>query len=498
MIKVLTVEQIRQADQFTIQNEPIQSIDLMERAAHAFVAWFVAKFSPSHTVHIFCGTGNNGGDGLAVGRILMGKTYKVHFYGVGEISKGSEDFKTNLQRLTGNPVTWLDENAQLPIFKDHDIVIDALFGSGLSRPLRGLHQAVIDHINGQQAIKVAIDIPSGLFADHAPSGSILRADHTTSFQHPKLSFLLPEYSGFVGKWHVVDIGLSSQFIDEQPVDHFVITPSHVPGVLKEREKYDHKGIFGKGMIISGSYGKIGASVLGARAAMRSGIGLLTMYIPACGYEILQTAVPEAMVATDPLHDTLSTAPPLDQFDVVGIGPGMGKSAAALNCLKEVLQVVDRPLVVDADALNLLSENRELLELLPADSILTPHPTEFKRLVGPWHNDFERLDIQKRFSDDFNVIVALKGAHTSISVPGGKVYFNSSGNPGMATAGSGDVLTGMITAMLAQGYIPKAAAILGVYLHGLAGDLAAEQYGQTALVATGIIDHLPLAFKNFGK
>ncbi len=498
MIKVLTVEQIRQADQFTIQNEPILSIDLMERAAQAFVAWFVAKFSPAHTVHIFCGIGNNGGDGLAVGRILMETTYKVHFYVVDEIAKGSEDFKTNVQRLASNAILPLHENAELRAFKDHDIVIDALFGSGLSRPLSGFYQAVIDHINGQRAMKIAIDIPSGLFADQATSGPILKADHTISFQQPKLSFLLPEYSGFVGKWHVVDIGLSSQFIDQQLVEHFVITPSYVSGVLRERKKYDHKGVFGKGVIVSGSYGKMGASVLAARAAMRSGIGLLTMHIPACGYDILQTAVPEAMVTVDPLDDTLSSAPALEQFNVVGIGPGMGQSDAALNCLREVLQGMDRPLVIDADALNLLSENRELLELLPANTILTPHPTEFKRLVGPWHNDFERLDIQKRFSDDFNIIVVLKGAHTSISIPGGKMYFNSSGNPGMATAGSGDVLTGIITAMLAQGYLPKEAAILGVYLHGLAGDIAAEEYGQTALVAPDIIDGLPKAFKNFNK
>ena len=498
MIKIFSVDQIRQADQFTIKNEPIPSIDLMERAAQAFASWFMSKFSPVHPVHILCGTGNNGGDGLAVGRMLLEKTYKVHLYVVGQPSKGSEDFKVNLERLAPKKITILQENGDLPQFAAHDIVIDAIFGSGLSRPAGGFYQKVIDHVNRQIATKASIDIPSGLFADQPSSGSIVKVSHTVSFQQPKLSFLLPQNARFVGDWHIVDIGLSPEFIDQQPVDHFVVSEPAVSEAIKERRKYDHKGVFGKGIILSGSYGKMGAAVLAARAAIRSGIGLLTLYIPACGYDVLQTAIPEAMVVVDPLEGTLSSAPDLDEFDAVGIGPGIGRSGAALKCLEAVLKAADRPVVVDADGLNLLSENRELLALLPAKSILTPHPTEFRRLVGKWDNDFDRLDIQKKFSKDFNVILVLKGAHTAISTPDGQVYFNSTGNPGMATAGSGDVLTGILTAMLAQGYTPTQAAVLGVYLHGLAGDIASQQHGQIAMIASDIVDHLPQAFQRFGR
>ncbi len=494
MIRILSVEQIRNADKYSIQNEPIASIDLMERAAGAFAAWFMTRFSPVHAVHIFCGTGNNGGDGLAVGRMLLEKTYKVHIYVVGDPAKGSADFKMNMERLDQKNIQVLRRHTDLRQLGAGDVIIDALFGSGLGRQVEGWYAEVINHINEQPSTKVAIDIPSGLFADKVSKGSIVRADHTVGFQQPKLAFVLPQNFDFVGEWHVVDIGLSREFIEQQDTYCFVLSESQIREIIRKRGKYDHKGVFGRALVVAGGYGKMGAAVLSARAALRSGTGLLTTYIPACGYDIMQTAVPEAMVVIDPKENTLSKAPEVDGYDAVGIGPGIGKSLEAVNSMRELLPSLGRPVVVDADALNILSDNRELLGLLPENSILTPHPAEFERLVGKWNNDFERLEVQRKFSKDYQVIVVLKGAHTSISTPEGKVYFNSTGNPGMATAGSGDVLTGMVTAMLAQRYGPEEAAIIAVYTHGLAGDIAGKKHGQVAMIASDILESLGDAFK----
>lgn len=492
MIKILSAEQTRQADNFTIDHEPILSIDLMERASLAFVSWFISKFSPVHSVHIVCGTGNNGGDGLAVARMLSEKTYRVHTYVVGDPQSGSEDFKVNFDR-TG-PVHLIKGTNDLPKAQQNDIIVDAIFGSGLSRPVTGVHQQAVEALNAAASVKIAIDIPSGLMADGPSKGAIFQADYTVSFQQPKLAFFFPENGRYVGDWNIVDIGLDKHFINQQVSSHFALSPPDVKRLLKARSKYDHKGTFGKALIAAGSYGKMGAAVLAARAAMRSGTGLLTLYTPVCGYQIIQTAVPEAMVITDAHERELSESPLLSGYDAVGIGPGIGKSALTLNSMGKLLKLAEVPLVIDADGLNLIAENRELLQILPQGSILTPHPAEFKRLVGHWHDDFERLEIQKAFSKEYGVIVLLKGAHSSVTVPSGEVYFNMTGNPGMATGGSGDVLTGMITALLAQGYTPEISCMAAVFVHGLAGDIAAEEKGQISLIASDIVEKIPEAFK----
>ncbi len=380
-------------------------------------------------------------------------------------------------------------------------MIDALFGSGLSRAVDGVFADAIRAMNDTDCIRVAVDIPSGLRADEPSSGQIVKADHTISFQTPKLAFLFPSHHKFVGEWHVLDIGLDKDFIRKQDVSHFVLTSRDIRKRLKTRSTYDHKGNYGHVLLVSGSYGKTGATVLSARAALRSGVGLLTVCVPSCGYVVLQSSVPEAMVLADPNERVISSIPELEKYSAIGVGPGLGQSGETVKALQSLLEQSKKPLVIDADGLNIIAEHRNLMHLVPAGSILTPHPKEFERIVGRWSNDFERLDKQIDLARQLNSVIVLKGAFTSIAAPDGGVYFNPTGNPGMATGGTGDVLTGILTGLMGQGYNCQEAAIVGVYLHGLAGDLAASDLGFESLIASDIIAYLPAAFqkiRNSGK
>jgi hydroxyethylthiazole kinase-like uncharacterized protein yjeF len=492
MLKILNTSQIKSLDEFTIKHEPIASIDLMERACHAFVSWFTLHFDSSKAVGVVCGTGNNGGDGLGIARLLMEWGFLAKVWIVRGAVPESVDFKINLQRLKVKPIEIATEHDPVS-FTDQDILIDAIFGSGLSRPTEGVYAHVIRSFNQANAVRVSVDIPSGLMADKPSTGEIVQADHTVTFQLPKLSFLLPKSGSCVGEWHLVKIGLLEKFIQQAETNYFLIEHQDIKAMMHERQKFSHKGNFGHALLIAGSYGKMGAAVLSARAAMRSGVGLLTVHIPKRCYEIIQTSVPEAMASVDQADDWFSTAPETKNFITVGIGPGIGQETQSAQALRELLVKVNKPIVLDADALNILGTNKDLQELIPAGSILTPHPREFERMAGNWADDFERLQKQLDFSKRTKTVVLLKGANTSITSPEGKVYFNNTGNPGMATAGSGDVLTGLVTGLLAQGYTSVESALIGAWIHGLAGDQAAAKKGVETLIASDIIDHLPEAF-----
>lgn len=495
MLKILSAEQTKQADAYTIAHEPITSVVLMERASTAFVNWFLKHTDGSHRIAVVCGTGNNGGDGLVIARLLTDYNYSVSVFVVHGSAPTSADFTVNSQRLNTSIKKYdIKDTAETLSFDDYDIIIDAIFGTGLSRPAEGIYQHVIEKVNSAKAMRIAVDVPSGLLADKPSSGTIVQADYTITFQLPKLAFLLPENFKYVGEWKTVRIGLDKQFIERASTPYFLLEKKDVKALLKPRHKFDHKGVYGKGLLIAGSYGKMGAAVLSAKAAMRSGLGLLTTHVPVCGYEILQTAVPESMVSVDAAANYFSEAPSLKEYDAIGIGPGLGQLEESKKALQELLKKINAPLVLDADALNILAANKEMISQLPSDSILTPHPGEFQRLVGTWKDDFERLTLQQEFARKTKCVVVLKGAYTSIALSSGEVCFNPSGNPGMATAGSGDVLTGILTGLLAQGFLPKHAALLGVYLHGLAGDLAVHSGSQQGLIASDIIDFLPAAYR----
>ena len=496
MIKILSTPQIKELDAFTIAAEKMGSIDLMERACVAFTHYFAQKFDASKSILIVCGTGNNGGDGLGIARLLFLKSYRVKVYIIQGSASSSSDFKENLSRLPAPIEKVMISQDDLINFPEFDIIIDALFGSGLNKVLEGIYAKAVEAINSKNAVRIAVDIPSGLFSDLHSSGAIVRAHQTVSFQLPKLCFFLPQYHAYVGDWVVVDIGLNTRFMEQSKTNNFLLGESSIKLLLKGRNKFDHKGDHGHSLIIAGSKGKIGANLLATRAALRTGSGLVTSLIPKCGQLAIQTAAPEAMSLTDPDEDHLTQVPEIKKFSSIGVGPGIGLKKKTAHFLSNLLSHEIIPTVLDADALNILSENREMQNLVSPNSILTPHPGEFRRLVGNWANDFERLSKQRALSARLKSIVVLKGAYTSITLPNGDVYFNPTGNPAMATGGSGDVLTGILTSLLAQRSSASDAALIGVYIHGLAGDMAARH--RQTIIASDIIEQIPFALKRLAR
>jgi NAD(P)H-hydrate epimerase len=498
-MKVLTIDQIREADRFTLDNEPVASIDLMERAALALFEWFKKRLQPEQTVQIFCGMGNNGGDGLALARLLINNGFQVMTHIVLYGPTNSSDFRTNLERLRDirfASITEIGPETVFPVIEKGHLVVDCLFGSGLNKAVTGFVAGLIEHINDSGAVVVSVDMPSGLFADKPTEllkKHVVRADYTLSFETAKRSFLVPENELYVGQWEVLPIGLHHEYLRDVKVDNYLISRQEIRQLLKNRQKFSHKGSFGHSLILAGSFGKSGAAVLSAMACLRAGTGLLHIHTPISSAVALQVAVPEAMLSLDPDDTVVSRLPHLGPFNAVAAGPGLGMDEQTAKVIRLLIQESKLPLVLDADALNILSENKTWLSFLPAGTIITPHAREFERLAGGWKDSFERIEMQREFSERFKLFVVFKGAHTCISTPGGDCWFNTTGNPGMATAGSGDVLTGIITGLLAQNYSPFEASLTGVYLHGLAGDFALDSQSHESLIATDIIAHLGHAF-----
>jgi NAD(P)H-hydrate epimerase len=500
-MKILSIDKIREADLFTIQNEPIAGIDLMERAANACFYWLITNIPNHKKIRVICGTGNNGGDGLAIARLMALKGYSTEVFLVGAPGKLSHDCRINYDRLvemTSVRCKVIKEKDHLPDFDaGEDIVIDALFGSGLTRPVTGFLAGVIRHINDQRSITISIDVPSGLFCDEtvavSPDTAIIHADHTLTFSPPKLAFFFPENDQYVGNWHVLDIGIMQEFIDNTETRYNYITGPDCKKILKKRNKFSHKGTFGHAYLICGSKGKMGAAVLAAKACLRSGPGLVTVHVPRSGNTILQTEVPEAMLDIDADEEIFSGISDLSAYSSIAIGPGIGMADATRRTLKLLIQNSDIPLILDADAINILGENKTWIPFVPKGSIFTPHPKEFERLVGKSSNNFERNKIQREFSIKHGVYIVLKGANTAITTPEGNCWFNTTGNPGMATGGSGDVLTGILAGIKAQGYSLLETCLLGIYIHGLAGDFAAKELGQEALIAGDIVQHMGNSF-----
>lgn len=511
-MKILPVKLIREADAFTIQHEPISDLDLMERAAGKCAKWISGHFETNRPVIVYAGPGNNGGDGLVIARMLSGVGFNVRTYCLAETVNMSPSCLANYQRLkeehprTGvfmcaeNKTEW---TACMPEHNEDTIIIDAIFGSGLTRVPEGKAARIIQHINESPGTIIAIDIPSGLFCDEPlprqGNPPVVQAFYTLSFAPPKLTFFFPENAVYTGNLIILDIGISPAFIESVKVTHHMMTREEIIPLIKPRGKFSHKGTFGHALLICGSTGKFGAAVLSARACLRSGSGLVTVRIPMDGIPVLQIAVPEAMVSADDPPGSIRSLPDLAPYKAIGIGPGTGTSAETAGMVKMVIQQYPRPIVFDADAINILAENKTWLGFLPPGSILTPHPGEFERLTGKCSDDFSRNKLQRDFSVKYQCYIVLKGAHTAITTPSGDCWFNTTGNPGMATAGSGDVLTGIITGLLAQGFTPFNACRTGVFLHGLAGDLAQEKHGAEALIASDIIDQLGPSFKSlYGK
>lgn len=500
MIKIFATDKVKELDQYTIQHEPISSVDLVERAATVFMHEFCRHYSKQTRIVVFAGQGNNGADALAISRLLIDEGYRVETYLFNPTQHLSFDCSINKQRLLDMErieFTEVVDDFVPPVLTDRDVVIDGLFGSGLNRPLNGGFAAVANYINQSEATVVAIDIPSGLFGEDNRTNdpdAIIRANLTLTFGFPKLSFLFPENAEYVGEWKVLDIGLHPDIIDATPTPYSLVTEEDISLVLQPRERFAHKGTFGHALLIAGSKGKMGAALLSARACLRSGAGLLTVHIPQRAEQIMQTAFPEAMLSFDPHQDYFTTVPETSAYSAIGIGPGLGQHLESAAALERLLQANGKPVVLDADALNLIASNKDLLNRIPPRSILTPHPKEFDRIAGESNCSYERLTKAQNFAIEHKLCVVLKGAYTATCTPTGNIYFNSSGNPGMGTAGSGDVLTGVILGLLAQGAEPETAAVTGVFIHGTAGDLAAVYRSEESMIASDITDMLGKAFK----
>ena len=500
-MKIFTGAQIHELDQYTIKNEPIESIDLMERAAKALVRAICEQWASTTPVVVFAGPGNNGGDALAVARLLAEAGYVVSTYLFNISGHLSSDCAVNRQRLVeckmARAFTEVSQEFEPPQLEADTLVVDGLFGSGLNKPLSGGFASLVKYINASPSRVVSIDLPSGLMSEdntYNIQANIIHADLTLTLQQPKLSFFFPENQQFLGKVRVLDIRLSAEGAAKIDAQYNIIGETEIRPLLLGRDRYAHKGNMGNALLIAGSYGMAGAAVLAAKACLRSGAGKVTVHSPRRNNVILQISVPEAVVQLDTEETIFSEAVDPEDYNALGIGPGLGQSETTAIALIAQLRRTQCSIVADADALNMLANHRAWMMQLPKGIILTPHPKEFDRLEGHSADSYERLTKARQLAERLQGYVILKGHYSALCCPDGHVMFNNTGNAGMATAGSGDVLTGIITALLARGYDQKEACMVGMYLHGLAGDIAAKYVGMESLIASDLIQYLPDAFK----
>ncbi len=500
-MKIFTGNQIRELDRYTIEHEPIESINLMERAAGAITRAITEEWSNVHPVIVFAGPGNNGGDALAVARMMADQGYEVTVYLFNISGRLSDDCETNRNRLVaGKKVKEFIEVTDMfdpPTLEADTLVVDGLFGSGLNKPLAGGFASLAKYINASPAQVASIDVPSGLMAEDNSgntTSAIIQADITLTLQQPKLAFLFPESQQYIGRLKVLDIRISSEGIAKTDAKYCIVERGDIRPLMKDRNVFAHKGTMGNALLIAGSYGMGGAAILTTKACMRAGAGKVTVNTPRRNMTALQIAVPEA-VAQIVKEETIFSEPVnTEDYDAMGIGPGIGQAEQTAVAMIAQIRRAQCPLVIDADAINILGNHRAWVQQLPKGIIMTPHPKEFDRLDGPSADSYERLQKASALAQKLQGYIILKGRYSALCMPDGHVYFNSTGNAGMATAGSGDVLTGIITALLARGYKQQHACMVGMYLHGLAGDLAAEELGEESVIAGDIIDYLPKAFK----
>ncbi|RAJ16219.1 NAD(P)H-hydrate dehydratase [Olleya aquimaris] len=502
-MKIFSKEQIYEGDALTAKKQGITSTELMERAGTQIFNWLHLRMQGAQVpIHVFCGIGNNGGDGLVVARHLITHGYNVKTYIVNYSKTRSKDFLINYERIKGTTKDWpilLNDAKELPEIDEKDIIVDAIFGIGLNRPIVTWVKQLFNHFRATKAFVLSIDVPSGLETDAVPKDEecVVNAGYTLSFQTPKLVFFLPETAKYTVQWEVLDIGIDPEYLFTTPTEADLIGKNEVLPIYKPREKYSHKGHFGHALVIGGSYGKIGAVTLASRGVLTIGAGKVTAYMPKCGYIPLQSSFPEAMVISDVNDEKITKIDFNITPDAVAFGVGAGTDAKTISAFEAFLKTNTKPLVIDADGINILAKKKALLKSLPENTVLTPHPKELEGLIGKWTDDFDKLKKTKALSKKYKCIVVIKGANT-ITVYGDKLYVNATGNPSLATAGTGDVLTGMITGLIAQGYDALAATIFGVYLHGKSADLLVEELGYQSFIASHVIEGIPLAYLDLFK
>ncbi|MBD5235510.1 MAG: NAD(P)H-hydrate dehydratase [Barnesiella sp.] len=500
-MKIFTNSEIRQIDQYTIEHEGVTPMELIDRVARAVTDEITARWRTSKPVVIFAGPGNNGADAMAVGALLAECGYKVHAYlfniGGNKLSTECVVCRDRYMECPGVGITEIIDTFMMPELQRNLLIIDGLFGSGLRDPLKGGFSYLVQRINESRATVVSIDIPSGLAGDWNPaliSRDVIHATLTLAVQHPRLAFFIADNAELVGEWKLLDIGLSQKAAAEIKAQFYLVEAPDVYRALKRRPLFSSKADYGSALIYAGSYGMMGAAVMATRGALRSGVGKVTVETPKCGYPIIQSTVPEALYSANQGEMYIDRMRPAHQYSAVAAGPGIGTNDPTLRALEELLLSSKSPLILDADALNCIAIKPSMLNSLPMLSIITPHAGEFDRLFGQHTSMESRLRKACDVARHYHILIVLKGRYTSIIRPDGKIYFNSSGCPAMATPGSGDVLTGMLAAFLAQGYSPEIATLLAVYLHGLAGELAAEEHGDYGVTASDIADNIGRAIK----
>ncbi len=482
-MKILTGKQIREADRATIEREPVSSLDLMERASEEIARWIGENVEPEHRLVFCCGKGNNGGDGLAVARMLHNAGFDcVVFFGA-DYNNVSPEMHANIERLPEG-VEVYDITAEQPEIEPDAVIVDALLGTGVEGDVRGPMHDIILWMNGLPNRIISIDMPSGMAAEWGNAGkTIVMAETTLTLEFPKLAMLLPEAGECAGNVVVLPIGLDGKFIEETETPYYYITEELAAGLRKPRAKFSHKGIYGHALLVCGSQPMMGAAVLATGGALRSGCGLVTARIPKAERFALQANWPSAMLSFDDA-DCFSEVPEnLERFSVICAGPGLGQDEKTANALERLLKDASAKniyMLLDADALNIIAANPHLRRSIPAGSVLTPHPGELRRLVGEWTDDREKLSKTQVLARETSSVVVVKGAHSAVCTPDGRILFNSTGTPGMAKGGSGDVLAGYIAGLLARGHNAEEAAVIGVWTHGKAGEKAAEYYGGEAM------------------
>jgi len=497
MLPLLTSPQIREADAYTIANEPITSINLMERAAKAFVGWFVNHFpDKNQAVSIYCGTGNNGGDGLAIARMLHGHHYKAVNVKITRFSdKASDDFNVNLKRLQKLPLIEIKSGDDLPT-EESPVIIDAMLGSGLNKPLAGDYKRLVQYLNSIEKTVVAVDIPTGFFAEGKidPQAEVLKTDLVITFQQAKINFLLPESGPCINCWEAVNIGIDEDFVQSLNSPYQFVREKDIRRLLKPRHKFSNKGTYGHALIVAGQAKTMGAALLCSSACAHAGAGLTTACIPESGLIALNSYLPEVMAVIRQGDDMPEIG--WDKFTSMGIGPGLGEDESSLALLTYIFTNYRKPVVIDADALNLLAAHKQLWALVPEGSILTPHMKEFDRLFGEHDSWWLRLQTAIEKAKEYKVCIVLKNDYTITATPGGKAYFNSTSNAAMASGGMGDVLTGIIAALLAQKYSPEDACIIGNYIHGKAGDELALPNRMNVVLPGKLVTQLPVTMAKF--
>lgn len=500
-MKILTSEQLHELDNATCEAQEIDSLELMERAANAVSCEIISRFLPSQRIVVIAGPGNNGGDALATARMLIEQGYKrveIFLFNVhNRLSHDCNEERKKLITIEGVDFTEVILEFTPPYLSKSDVVIDGLFGSGLKEPLQGGFQSLANLLNSSGAYIVAIDIPSGMFGEwnsNVRRRDVVHADLTLTFQLPRLSFFFEDNAPLLGEWQLLDIDLDEDKIRETQSDYRYVDRRSIRPLIHKRLPFSGKRDYGSALLFAGSTGMMGAAVMCARATLKAGAGLATVHSANRGIDIVQTAVPEAMFEPDRNEHFIADMKIYHDHQVVAAGPGIGTKDQTINALESMLKNVKCPLLLDADALNCISKRPSLLALLPQNTVITPHAGEFDRLFGEQKSSEDRLRKAIEMARHYNIIIVLKGHYTATVSPTGRVCFNSTGNAGMATAGAGDVLTGIIAAFMAQGYQPERAALIGVYIHGLAGDLAAADLGEFGMTAGDIADYAGRAIR----